>query len=133
MADAVELDPLVPGIPRLTGDAVVISPDGEQALPERCPIAAFERGELLVGALRRQVALGDHRRPRRDVVGLDQLGDRRAVHHLGIRRGARRTRMIGPSSLVPDAAGLGLAEVDVVDRGEPALQLGRKGAPAWRS
>ena len=38
----------------------------------------------------------------------------------GVAPGA--TRRIGPSSLEPDAAGLGLAEVDVVDRGEPGPQ-----------
>ena len=125
---AVELDLLVARIRRLPADAVVVAANGEQSLAERRAIAALEGGELVIEARRREVAFGDHRGERRDAVDLDQLGDRRSVHHVRIRRGARCDAQDRAELAGAHAAGLGLAEVDVVDRGEPGPQpAGRDG------
>ncbi len=90
--------------------------------PNGVPVALLEGGELLGQAVRGQVALGDHGRERIDIVAGDQLGDGRPVHQLRVRRRAGRHAEDRTALLRSDAAGLGLAEVDVVDRGEPATK-----------
>ena len=115
---------------RLPGDAVVVAAHGVEPLGERRPVAVLEGGELLGQAVGGEVALGDHGGERLANVGGEHLGDGRPVHHLRIRRRTRRNTQDRTTLVGSDAAGLGLAEVDVVDGGEPAAQSRRRAAAA---
>ena len=68
-AHARQVDPAVAGEARLAAVGVVVAAHDVQAVTELGAVARLERGELLVGAVGRQVALDDDggRRRRRDL------------------------------------------------------------------
>ena len=82
--------------------------------PKARAVRAQERVVLLLEAARREIALHDDR------VGLDRLhlGDRAAVHHLGVRLLALVAAEHRPELEALHHPALGLAEVDVVHRAE---------------
>ena len=102
--------------------AVVVAAHVEQALAEPA-VAGQEGGVLVVRAVEGEVALHQHG------IGVDggDLGDRGAVHHLGVGLGAlgRSQHGAGVGGLLHEAAHL-LAEVHVVHRHERAEPFARR-------
>ncbi len=118
-ADTGEIDHAITRVDVLTPVRVVVAPDHLETIPERLPIAGFERRELLIHPVRGEIALG-HDRGR---VERGDLGRGTPVHRLGICRLPRADPLDGTERAVTDPTRLDLAEVDVVHRGEPAQQL----------
>ncbi|MEI2699803.1 MAG: hypothetical protein V9E94_16230 [Microthrixaceae bacterium] len=99
--------------------ALVVAAHVQQTVAERAAVDVEESLVLLHGAVRGQIALGDHCV---DPCGGD-VGDRAGVHRLGI---GRLTRLDGEGVPLVDSVDLAtdhLAEVHVVDRRDPAQQL----------
>ena len=114
-----EHDLTIADLVRLTVVAVVVAAHRVEPLAEGAPVEPEECGVLLVTSVGGEVALHDHG----GRIDRSDLGDRAGVHHLWIRRLSRLATKHGPVEVefLEDAA-LGLAEVHVVDRGEPAQE-----------
>ena len=122
-----ELEPLVAGVVALAAEGVVVAPHDVQARPEGGAVARLEGGELLVPPVVGEVALDDDRVE----VGRRHLVHRGPVHRLRIGVAVRVGAQDRPEVAAVDPAGLDLAEVDVVDRAQPAAQrAGRPGQGA---
>ena len=120
--DAVELDPLVAPYASCPAMQSWLPRTANSRSPNGRAVAVLEGGELrsAPSAVRSPLAITAANGS--SIVGGDELGDGRPVHHVGIGRLAGSTPQDRPELAVTDATGLGLAEVDVVDRGEPTTQ-----------
>ena len=113
-----QLDPLVAGVLVLAPVGVVVAAHDVQAIAERRAVARLEGGELL----RRAVVVRSPLTMTAARSAAAISADGRPVHRLRVRRRAGRGAQDRPVRVVVDAAGLDLAEVDVVDRAEAAAQ-----------